>query len=124
MKLSDHSIKLIGNLIAGDIEGYPYRSGPKLVEFFNQFGMNDVYDRSFGTRRIFAQDKIRALNGTKKLIELIEKFLDPRSFYNSEKKVNDAISLLNEYLIYDGYEVVENGIFFKVVVHKQKKDKK
>jgi len=47
MKISAKTVSILGNLITGNIagEGTPpmaYRSGPELVEFFNQFGGNDT----------------------------------------------------------------------------------
>lgn len=36
MKISSYSTKKLGELIAGNpSEGWPYRTGPKLVDFFN-----------------------------------------------------------------------------------------
>ena len=73
MKVSDYSIEFLGNVVAGDLPGFPYRSGPQLVKFFNQFGARDVYPAGggFPTRRIYAQDKIRELNGSVALKEVI-----------------------------------------------------
>ncbi|MBF0283850.1 MAG: abortive infection family protein [Magnetococcales bacterium] len=116
MKISDYTIQFLGNFIAGDIEGFPYRSGFKLVEFFNGLGSKDVYPSGggFPTRRIYAQDKVRELNGKPRLNDCISKALDPREFGKSEKTIEDAISLLNKNLEYDGYEVVREGRFYKV----------
>jgi len=33
MKLSDFSINQLGDYIAGNDDGWPYRSGPELVKF-------------------------------------------------------------------------------------------
>lgn len=116
MKVSDYSIEFLGNVVAGDLPGFPYRSGPQLVKFFNQFGARDVYPAGggFPTRRIYAQDKIRELNGSVALKEVIAKILDPREFARAEKSIDDAVALVNENLKYDGYEAVLDGHFFKV----------
>lgn len=116
MKLSEYSIEFLGNLVAGDVPGLPYRSGPQLVKFFNQFGAMDVYPSGggFPTRRIYAQDKVRELNGSAALKEVIAKIVDPREFSKTEKNVEEAVALLNENLKYDGYEVVRDGHMFKV----------
>ena len=116
MKLSEYAIKFLGNLIAGDLPGFPYRSGPQLVKFFNQFGTRDVYpsDGGFPTRRIYAQDKIRELNGENILRDVIAKAIDPREFSKTEKTVEDAVAMLNENLKYEGYEAVRDGHFFAV----------
>tara|TARA_B100000315_G_C13997331_1_gene328563 strand:+ start:330 stop:467 length:138 start_codon:yes stop_codon:yes gene_type:complete len=43
MKLSKSSLKLLQEIITGDIKTTPYRSGPLLVELFNEFGFSDIY---------------------------------------------------------------------------------
>jgi len=116
MNVSEYTIEFLGNLVAGDVPGLPYRSGPQLVKFFNQFGARDVYPSGggFPTRRIYAQDKVRELNGSAVLKEVIAKIVDPREFSKAEKSVEEAVALLNENLKYDGYEVVRDGHMFKV----------
>lgn len=116
MKLSEYAIKFLGDFVAGDLPGLPYRSGPQLVKFFNQFGSRDVYPTNggFPTRRIYAQDKIRELNGAAVLRTLVAKAVDPREFKNSEKSVDEAVVLINDNLKYEGYEVIRDGHFFVV----------
>ncbi len=116
MKVSGYTIEFLGNMIAGDLARFPYRSGPQLVKFFNQFGARDVYPSGggFPTRRIYAQDKVRELNGSSALKEAITKALDPREFAKTEKSATDAIAVVNENLKYDGFEVAQDGHFFKV----------
>ncbi|MCC6193727.1 MAG: abortive infection family protein [Burkholderiales bacterium] len=116
MKLSEYAVNFLGNFVAGDLPGLPYRSGPQLVKFFNQFGSRDVYPTNggFPTRRIYAQDKIRELNGAAVLRTLVAKVVDPREFINTEKTVEDAVTLLNENLKYEGYELAREGHFFTV----------
>jgi integrase len=43
MKISERTIKRLGEIITGDKALSPYRSGPKLVSFFNDFGTNHAY---------------------------------------------------------------------------------
>jgi hypothetical protein len=116
VKLSEYAIKFLGDFVAGDLPGLPYRSGLQLVKFFNQFGSRDVYPTNggFPTRRIYAQDKIRELNGAAVLRTLVAKTVDPREFNNTEKSVDEAVVLLNDNLKYEGYEVVRDGRFFAV----------
>lgn len=116
MKLSEYAIKFLGDFVAGDLPGLPYRSGPQLVKFFNQFGSRDVYPTNggFPTRRIYAQDKIRELNGAAVLRTLVAKAVDPREFKSTEKSVDEAVTLLNDNLKYEGFEVVRDDHFFAV----------
>lgn len=116
MNLSEYTIEFLGSAIAGDLEGFPYRSGPQLVKFFNQFGARDVYPSGggFPTRRIYAQDKLREINGAAVMKEIVSKALDPREFSKGSMSADDAVKLINENLKYDGYEVVADGLMFKV----------
>lgn len=117
MKISDYSVQKLGEFIAGDLEGWPYRRGLDLVDFFNKQGFRDVYGEGFGTRRVFAQQKVGELNGKPKLRDVIREMLDPRLWIDMSKNgvtVEAAVVQVNEILNYDGYEVVRDGNAFKV----------
>ena len=47
MKISERTIKRLGEIITGNKSLSPYRSGPKLVSFFNDFGTNHTYGDGF-----------------------------------------------------------------------------
>jgi hypothetical protein len=47
MKISERTIKRLGEIITGDKALSPYRSGPKLVGFFNDFRSNHAYGQGF-----------------------------------------------------------------------------
>ena len=47
MKLSEQTISALGSVITGDKEYSPYRKGSELVSFFNQFGLNDIYNSNW-----------------------------------------------------------------------------
>lgn len=116
MKVSEYTIEFLGNLIAGDIDGAPYRSGPQLVKFFNEFGGRDVYPTGggFPTRRIYAQDRLRALNGQTVMKQVISTALDPRAFLRHQLDVDVVVAKVNENLRHDGYEVAKDGLAYKV----------
>ncbi len=114
MKLSEYTIEFLGNLIAGDMDGAPYRSGPQLVKFFNEFGSRDVYGQGFPTRRIYAQDKLREMNGQAVLKQAITTALNPREFQRNQLDVESVAAKVNDNLQYDGYEVVKDGLAYKV----------
>lgn len=126
MKISERSIKRLGEIITGDKALSPYRSGPKLVGFFNEFGMNHTYGQGFPSRWAFAEECLRKFNDTPALKKIIVTALDPRDFmgatvYDKEKQQNkpanvqDALTYLNEFLAYDGYEVVLHGKGYDVI---------
>lgn len=117
MKISDYSVQKIGEFIAGDPEGWPYRRGVDLVDFFNKQGFRDVYGEGFPTRRVFAQERLAQLNGKPKLKDAIREMLDPRLWIDLAKNgftVEAAADQINEILSYDGYEVVRDGTAYKV----------
>lgn len=83
-----------------------------MVRFFNEFGSNDVYAQGFPSRWAYAEDKIRSLNGTPHLPAIIRAALDPRDWHDFVKTREAAVAYLNDYLRFDGYEVVPDGEFF------------
>ncbi len=61
MKLLQKTIQILREIIN---EKSQYRSGPMLVEFFNELGFHDVYGQGFPSRWIYTEDRLKALNGT------------------------------------------------------------
>ena len=116
MKVSDFTIGFLGEAIAGDCDGFPYRSGPNLVRFFNRFGFRDVYPSGggFPTRRVYAQDKLHELNGTARLDDALLAAVDPRLYVKQEFGAGFAVSQLNDHLQYDGFELVREGLSYKL----------
>lgn len=116
MKVSEYTIEFLGNLVAGDMDGAPYRSGPQLVKFFNEFGSRDVYPTGggFPTRRIYAQDRLRKLNGHAVMKQVITMALDPRVFLKDQLEIEPVVAMVNDNLKHDGYEVVKDGLAYKV----------
>jgi hypothetical protein len=116
MRVSEYTLEFLGNLVAGDLDGAPYRSGPQLVNFFNQFGAREVYPTGggFPTRRIYARDKLRELNGQASLKQAIVAAMDPRAFLKANIEAAPVIQKLNEHLKYDGFELVVDGLTYKM----------
>ena len=115
MKLSDFSAQKLGEFVAGDPDGWPYRSGPKLVAFFNKMGFREVYGQGFPSRATFAKEKVAELNGKPKLKDAVREMLDPRLWLEvTNGTVEICAEQINEILRYDGYEVVRDGNFYKV----------
>jgi len=126
MKISERSIKRLGEIITGDKPVSPYRSGPQLVSFFNEFGTNHTYGQGFPSRWMFAESCIRDFNDTPTLKKIIVSALDPRDFIGTmvfdaktqERKptnLQEALTYLNEFLAFDGYEIVPHGKGYDVV---------
>jgi len=118
--IDQKTIEALQKLITGDtVEAnapltgtplVPYRSGPDLIAFFNQFcDEKEVYGQGFPSRWVYAQDKIIELKGTPKLRDVIERALDPRVFLGTSFSAEAALNYLNQFLEYDGYEVAHVG---------------
>ena len=111
-KISRRTISAIQRVITGDKIDMnagplaPYLSGPKLVEFFNEFGFNDTYGQGFPSRWAYAEAKLEQLNETPQLTDAIESSVYPPRFFDTPFEASSAVEYLNKYLAYDGLELV------------------
>jgi hypothetical protein len=114
--ISERTIKATQKLITGEGGLSPYRSGPQLVEFFNEFGSNDTYSwgGGFPSRWVYAEDKLRGVNGSPAMARVLPAVVDPRTFHNTEFSEAAAVEHLNEYLEYDGLKLVKEGLSYRL----------
>ena len=105
MKISERTITAIVSVITGDGGLSRYRSGPKLVQLFNEYGANDVYGAGFPSRAAYAADKLKALNDTPQLATLLVEVLHPAEFLDTSKDQHAACDYINARLKFDGYEI-------------------
>jgi hypothetical protein len=105
MKVSETSVSAIARLVTGDAGLSKYRSGPDLVDLFNRYGSNDVHGQGFPSRWAYAEKKIRALNESAALAQLVRELLHPREFIGLDVRPTAACEYLNERLKFDGYEI-------------------
>ena len=111
LKLTERTISAIGQIVTGDGRLSPYRSGSQLVRLFNDYGTNDVYGKGFPSRWQYAEEKLRSLNGTTSIGDVLCHVLDPREFMDCEHNEQEAADYVNARLKYDGFEVViDNGL--------------
>lgn len=116
MKLTSFTIKHLAKMIAGDTAGWPYRSGPDLVRFFNEYGFRDVYAQGFPTRYIFAEEKLKDLNNKDILKDVFKDMLDGRNWLNSNKDLNSVeqcAAEVNAIVQHDNIEVIKDGLYYK-----------
>lgn len=106
MKVAARTITALHELVTGDKQLTPYRSGFELVRLFNEYGANDTYGEGFPSRWRYAEGEIERLNDTPALTRLICEVLHPREFVGSELDLQVAYDYLNARLKFDGYEVV------------------
>lgn len=122
MKLSQASLDYFTGIITGDAEKTEYRSGPKLVQFFNGFGETDEYGQGFPARASFVQEKLQKFNGTETIGNILEQSIHPGNILSSKITKKELISEVNDFLAYDGYKFVDTdrGIRIKSVSEKEK----
>jgi len=109
MTISKKITEQLGKLIAGDIGPAPYLTGPKLVDFYNDCGFNDIYGEGFPSRWIYSTDKIIESNGTPKLKTILEEFVDPRRYGGDEEFVDTIVTGINQLVKYDGITLIKKG---------------
>lgn len=106
MQLQSKTIEKLRKLINEETE---YRSGPTLVSFFNNFGFNDCYGQGFPSRWFYTEEKLKSINGSKKLEDIIKHALSPVNFIGRFDDLNKIISDFNQYLLFDGYKIAIKG---------------
>ena len=117
MILQKKTLEKLRNLINEETE---YRSGPKLVQFFNELGFNDTYGQGFPSRWIYTDEKLSKLNGTPELDKCIKNIFAPVNYIGRIKELDNFIKEFNQYLAFDGWKVIRNG---KEIVFKKANEK-
>lgn len=102
MKINSKSLEKLRNLINEETE---YRSGPKLIKFFNKFGFSDEYDQGFPSRWQYTDEKLSKLNGTEKLKDVITELFNPINYVERIEDLDKYINELNQYLTFDKKEI-------------------
>lgn len=114
MKVTERTIKFLGKTLCGDNGLLPYKSGPKLVEFFIDFGADDQYGEGFPSRWMYTEEKVRQFNNSQTLKKILENSVDPRDFLDGDLNADTSINAINEYLKFDGFELKKVGEFYKI----------
>ena len=108
MRLSSKTLEELRIIINGD--GTPdYRSGPKLVTFFNELGFNDCYGQGFPSRWLYTDDKLKKINGTPELDKCIKNAFAVVNFIGRIEELDKLISHFNQYLAFDKWQVVRDN---------------
>lgn len=103
MQINQKTIEKLRNLINEETE---YRSGPKLVRFFNNLGFNDTYRQGFPSRWTYTDEKLSALNGTSDLDRCIKEIFAPINYIERIDELDKFIADFNQYLAFDKWQVV------------------
>ncbi|MBS7527222.1 protein kinase [Fusibacter paucivorans] len=123
--LSDAGFRTIAEVLNGDIPGYySYKSGGKLVEFFNaNFGFADVYRSGFPSRWLYALDKIKILWNQGRFDTFLNLILSKRfvmidsgiNEVQALEKIDKIVVFLNEQLNIEGYKIHRMNQEYKLV---------
>jgi hypothetical protein len=105
MILQKKSLEKLRDLINEETE---YRSGPKLISFFNELGFNDSYGQGFPSRWIYTDEKLAQINGTPELDKCIKKLFAPVNFISRFQELDNFIKEFNQFLAFDKWKVIRN----------------
>ena len=100
IKLNSKTLEKLRELINEDIE---YKSGPQLIDFFNEFGFNEIYQNGFPSRWIYTDSKLNEINNTIKMEQCILKVFNPINFIENPDDLNNFIDTFNNYLAFNNY---------------------
>lgn len=104
MKLSAKSLERLTEIITGNSQVSPYRSGPQLIEFFYDFGERDLYGQGFPARAAYTLEKLRAFNGTETMKNIVCAAFD--FWYEDEFNPENEARQFNRLLTRDGFRLV------------------
>ena len=111
VRLQQKTIEKVRSLINEETE---YRSGPKLVAFFNYLGFQDSYGQGFPSRWMYTDERLEKINGTDKMEVCLTKLFSPVNFIGRFDVLDKLIADLNDYLSFDGYKIKRNGKIIEV----------
>lgn len=106
MILNKKTLEKLRHLINEETE---YRSGPKLVQFFNDLGFNDSYGHAFPSRWLYTDQKLDEINGAPELEKCIKNVFEPVNFLGRYQELDSYIKDFNQLLAFDGWKIVRNG---------------
>ena len=98
--IDNNVFKEISKVFTGDVErGYEYKSGPRLVEFFNQyFEVNDSYGQGFPSRWFYVYNHLIDLYNSGEIDKFFNIILD-NEYILREFKVNEVEAVQKKYNI-------------------------
>lgn len=106
MKLQPKTIEKLRKLINEEIV---YRTGPALVNFFNEMGFSDQYGQGFPSRWVYTEENIKKINGTDKIEECVKKLFAPVNFIEHFDQLDKHIADFNQYLAFDDLQIQRQG---------------
>ncbi len=102
MVLSQKTLESLREMINQKTE---YRSGPKIIQFFNGLGFSDTYGKGFPSRWMFTDERLSQINGTPKIDECIRRIFAPINFIGRMAELDQLIDDFNQYLTFDKWRI-------------------
>lgn len=109
MLLGKKTLEKLRIIINGDGKGKDYRSGPQLVEFFNNLGFNDIYGHGFPSRWYYTDACLERINGTPELDKCIKNTFAVINYIGRIAELDNLIAEFNQYLAFDKWAVVRDN---------------
>lgn len=105
MILCKKTLEELRKIINGDGTD-DYKSGPKLVDFFNKLGFNDSYGQGFTSRWVFTDCKLQEMNGTPAIDECIKSIFAVNNYIGRVAYLDEKIVKFNQYLAFDKWRII------------------
>ena len=104
MNLSARTIERLVEIITGNSDKSPYRTGSQLVEYFRDFDEHDLYGEGFPSRTSYVYEKLWKFNDT----ETMKKIVSAAFHFFGEDGFNpeEQAKAFNHLLVLDGYQLV------------------
>lgn len=106
MIINKKTIEKLRSIINEESE---YRSGPKLVDFFNALGSNDAYGQGFPSRWAYTDEKLEKLNGKPELDKCIKSVFSPINYIGRYEVLDKLIADFNAFLAFDNWQVIRKN---------------
>lgn len=103
MILNKKTLEKLRDLINEETE---YRTGQKLVKFFNKLGFNDAYRQGFPSRWAYTDSRLEQINGTPNLDKCIKEVFSPINFVGRIHELDLCIQGFNQFLAFDKWKLV------------------
>lgn len=103
MILSKKALEKLRDLINEETER---RSGPQLIQFFNQLGFSDSYGQGFPSRWKYTDSRLEQINGTANLDKCIKEVFSPINFVGRIHGLDQCIQDFNHFLAFDKWKLV------------------
>jgi hypothetical protein len=108
VQLNDKALEQLRIIINGDGTS-DYRSGPKLVDFFNDFGFKDAYGQGFPSRWVYTDEKLKRINGTADMDKCLRKTFAVFNYAGHIQQLDALIADFNKYMVFDKWQIVRNN---------------